>query len=74
MYAAKAARLRKTQSGLRPLWVLLRHIFAFARNCFAVSLSQKQKRHLPLERYATLGLNWLENILKKKIIIDIILD
>jgi len=30
------------------LCVLFRHIFAFARNCFAVSLSQKQKRLLPV--------------------------
>jgi len=28
-----AARLRKTQSGLRPLWVLLRHIFLRPKKC-----------------------------------------
>jgi hypothetical protein len=51
----------KTQSGYALCAFLFRHIFAFARNCFAVSLSQKQKRQLQPERYAKLGAKWLTN-------------
>jgi len=39
---------------------LFRHSFLFARNCFAVSLSQTKNRQLQPERYAQLYFDLLE--------------
>ena len=48
VYASPLKRLglRKNPVGLRPLWVFSPPHFCGCWNCFAVPLSQPQKRHL----------------------------
>ena len=57
-----AVRLRKTQSGLRHLCVFSPPHFFVRWNCFAIPLSQPQKRQLP----RTLCNIWAEIIVNIK--------